>query len=508
MKPRATLRFLTLIWLAACLPAVGTPAPAGETAVMTTPTDTPQSTLTTSPAATETAEPSPTPYPPEIVRFYRLRIEFTTTSDWSTLELLTPDYVLTIKEVELSGSPTYHEAGIERLALNQPLPTAEAGNEVGMTVEFAIAPEAVEQPFEFRLKRGALNASVIKFSDATGEALQLIDTITHDRVIQSDPAFNAIEFALDLSQLAGEELQVTQLITANRQKTLWAFYYPWYSRSDWVSESLQDRPVTPYASSDESAIDRHIEQAQRAGIDGFISSWWGPDSDTDRNLRKLLTIARERNFWVTIYFETLAGENGNPLSGEKIHEWLAYAISQYRDEPAFYKLEGKPLIVVWASGSVPLETWRQVFARLDEEGLEAVYLAMGYNLASLDVFDGLHDYGVFLYPDLAKTYQSTGRAVRYYPLLGGQGAAKIWAATVQPGYDDTLLPGREGLVQEREEGAFYRSTFEAAIQSDPDFIFITTWNEWWEHTYIEPSELYGDLYLQITREYAERWKGQ
>jgi hypothetical protein len=435
-----------------------------------------------------------------------VRVEYTTTSDWSALELLTPESVLTLKEVELIGNPTSHEARIERLALNQPLPAAEAGEEIGMTVEFALAPEAVVKPLEFRLKRGALNASVIRFYDATGEALQLIDTITHDRVIQADPGFNAIEFTLDLSRLAGEEPQTAQLLTASRQKTLWAFYYPWYSMNDWASESLQDRPVTPYASSDKSAIDRHIEQAQSAGIDGFISSWWGPGSDTDRNLRMLLSIARERNFWVTIYFETLAGENGSPLSGEKIYEWLAYAISRYRDEPAFYKFEGKPLIVVWASGAVPLETWRQVFARLDEEGLEAVYLAMGYDLGNLEVFAGLHDYGVFLYPDLAQTLRSTGRAVRYYPLLGEQGVVKIWAATVQPGYDDTLLPGREGLVQDREDGAFYRTTFEAAIQSDPDFIFITTWNEWWEHTYIEPSESFGDLYLQITREYAERWK--
>ena len=41
-----------------------------------------------------------------------------------------------------------------------------------------------------------------------------------------------------------------------------------------------------------------------------------------------------------------------------------------------------------------------------------------------------------------------------------------------------------------------------------DWIFITTWNEWWENTSIEPGELYGDQYLQITKEYAEKWKNQ
>ncbi|MBC7194961.1 MAG: hypothetical protein H5U37_04825, partial [Caldisericia bacterium] len=54
---------------------------------------------------------------------------------------------------------------------------------------------------------------------------------------------------------------------------------------------------------------------------------------------------------------------------------------------------------------------------------------------------------------------------------------------------------------------YYWNTFETAIESDPDWIFITTWNEWWEHTYIEPSELYGGLYLWITYVFANKWKG-
>jgi hypothetical protein len=107
---------------------------------------------------------------------------------------------------------------------------------------------------------------------------------------------------------------------------------------------------------------------------------------------------------------------------------------------------------------------------------------------------------------LLQTMAAAGRATRYYPLLADTPTPKIWAATVQPGYDDRLIPGRRGLFQDRQNGSVYRSTFEAALASDPDWIFITTWNEWWEHTYIEPSELCGDQYLKLTREFADRWK--
>ncbi len=172
------------------------------------------------------------------------------------------------------------------------------------------------------------------------------------------------------------------------------------------------------------------------------------------------------------------------------------------------KLNGKPLLVIWASDTVPLATWENIFAGLRSQGLDAAYLAMSYDPASLRVFDGLHQYGIFTIPDLAQTFASTGRATRYYSLLSDTPTQRIWAATVQAGYDERLIPGRAGLVQAREDGAFYRSTFEAALESDPDWIFITTWNEWWEHTHIEPSELHGDQYLQITREFALRWKGR
>jgi hypothetical protein len=325
-------------------------------------------------------------------------------------------------------------------------------------------------------------------------------------VIENNPDFNPLAFSLDLSTLKNTPPRQMRIQRVVPQRMLWAFYYPWYYAGDWSSTQLKDRPATRYASNDPRAIARHIEEAQSSGIDGFVSSWWGPDDYTDQNLKMLLDLARDKNFSVTIYFETL--KDGGPRNADEIFNWLAYAIATYRDHPAFMKVNGKPLIVVWASGTVPLDTWKSIFARLRAQELDATFLAMGYNVANLEVFDGLHEYGIFTIPNLAETFTATARATRYYPLLADSPVPKIWVATVQPGYDERLIPGRSGLFKTRDDGAFYRATFNAALQSNPDWIFITTWNEWWEHTYIEPSELYGDKYLQITREFAEKWKGK
>jgi len=69
-------------------------------------------------------------------------------------------------------------------------------------------------------------------------------------------------------------------------------------------------------------------------------------------------------------------------------------------------------------------------------------------------------------------------------------------------------PGRVGTFLDRRNGATYRATLDGAAASDPDWILITSWNEWWENTHIEPSVNFGDQYLQITREFAARWKQQ
>jgi hypothetical protein len=467
----------------------------------------PKPTATVSiPTSTSTTIPTLTPPPPETVTYYRIRVEYATTSDWSRLYLSAPEQVLSIRTINVDGETTYFEAAVEQLGLNQLLAEAEAGKSVSIVVDYAFAPEALDQPFKFHVDRGNLGHSTVSIFNMVSGMPELITSFKHAAIVENSGGSNPGYFKVDLTPLKDSSPIMTTLQGKSHEKIIWAFYYPWYSLNNWSSSWLKDHPLKQYASSSTEDIARQVEQAQNAGIDGFISSWWGPETDTDQNLRKLLDIAQEKNFKVTLYFETLAGPNGSPLDESQIRNGLAYVIKGYRDHPAFMRVDGKPLIVIFASGTVPLETWARIFASLRENRLEAIYLATSYSLDSLEVFDGLHDYGVFTYPNLNQTNLSTARGIHYYPLLSDQAAPKVWVATVQPGYDDTLQPSREGQVQDRLNGDFYRSTWEAAIQSNPDWIFITSWNEWYEHTNIEPGELYGDQYLKITREYADLWK--
>jgi len=47
--------------------------------------------------------------------------------------------------------------------------------------------------------------------------------------------------------------------------------------------------------------------------------------------------------------------------------------------------------------------------------------------------------------------------------------------------------------------------WEEALRANPDWVLITSWNEWHEGSEIEPSWEYGDLYIRLTGRYAPRF---
>lgn len=447
--------------------------------------------------------------PGNTLPFYRLRIEYTTSSDRTRLRIENPEGVLTARVMSVDGTPKWYDVRADGVSMGQELAAVKDGQRIGVTVDYALAAEGVDRHFSLHLQNGSLNESRVRLYIMVGDRAHFVKEIVHSDGGGEQSNGEPLRFLLDLNETTAPIACGTMQPTV-REHLLWAFYYPWYHLESWSRPELRDHPEKPYESGDPNIMVEHIEAARHAGIDGFISSWWGPGSNSDRNLSLLLDLAKERSFLVSLYFETLADSNGNALSSEAIFSWLTYAISTYRDHPAMMKISGKPLIVIWASDTVPLETWRRIFTKLRTQGLDAVYMAMGFGGQSLEVFDGVHSYSIheFTIPDLTTSYKLNSRVTRFYHLLADASTPKISVATVQPGYDERSIPGRKGAFRDREGGAFYRSTFEAAISSDPDWIFITTWNEWYEGTQIEPSQLNVEKYLTITHEFAQKWKGQ
>lgn len=443
--------------------------------------------------------------PPLEVAFYLLRIEYTTTSDWTSLELHNPEDVLTVRMMDTTVDDVPPHVGINSIAFGQSPESALAGESVAVTVDFAVDASGIHRPLEFTTQKGGLNDSIIRFILIIGNRPQLIREIVHEGTLGT-PGLNPLDFQVDLRPFADEPPTAIQIQQSHVPKMILAFYFPWYGMRSWSSSELADWPLVPYASNDPDTMRRHIEQAKGAAIDGFIFHWLGPGSDSDENLARILDIAQEMDFRVAVFFIAWNGDRW--LEEEVMEEWLSYLIETYGNHAAYMRANSKPLIVCYNTAALPLLTWESIFEDLRAQGLDSTNIAMGSGMESLSVFDGLYDPSIFDLDGLHQRVTVLGRAVHYHPVLDNAAEAKFWAATVRPGYDDRRIVGSQGTFVDRGDGDFYRGTFDAALVSNPDWIFISSWNKWGEHTYIEPSLAFGDLYLLLTREFAQEWKDQ
>ena len=72
---------------------------------------------------------------------------------------------------------------------------------------------------------------------------------------------------------------------------------------------------------------------------------------------------------------------------------------------------------------------------------------------------------------------------------------KYWIAPFAPGFDARMVGGEQSV--DRKDGQTMRAEYATALNSSPDALGLISWNEFSENTYIEPSQKYGNRYLQL-----------
>jgi uncharacterized protein YraI len=287
------------------------------------------------------------------------------------------------------------------------------------------------------------------------------------------------------------------------QPLVLAFYYAWYDLNTWQSGTVPDVPQELYASRDTASMARQVDQAKGAGIDAFIVSWYGPqtkDNQTETNLGQLLDIAAARGFSAAVDFETQG-----PFFPDKtsVIDALQYLLTTHAEHPAYLRYQGKPVVFFWRQQRFSVAEWQEIRAAVDPNH-QAIWIAEGIDINYQDVFDGHHLYSIAWSPDVKHTLRDWASRVRRYE--DQHGTDRLWVATVMPGYDDTGTTRSDAFSVDRRQGDYYRETWTAARESTPDWVIITSFNEWVEGTAIEPGTQSGDLYLNITREEAALYK--
>lgn len=293
-----------------------------------------------------------------------------------------------------------------------------------------------------------------------------------------------------------------------------AFYYQWYRMSDWGGEKptapYNQNPV-PYNSGDLLTIEKHLLQAERAGLDGFIVSWLGMGTPEERNL-ELLASRLPPGFEFALYLETFYPAF---QSEDAIVDQLAHALEKYGSHPNYLHIHGRPVVYAFStlhvlrqigSGWNPdyLEVWDHVLDRLRERGHRPFLIGEGrpFETKAYDVFEGMHSYGT-RGPEYTEWLNASMSLVaRAWGAVHG-GSRRVYGASILPGYDDRHLPGRpEHSYLPRENGALYRQQWDSATRAGSDQALVVSFNEWPETTNIEPNLESGDLYLDLTAQLA------
>ncbi|HZT38024.1 MAG TPA: glycoside hydrolase family 99-like domain-containing protein [Bryobacteraceae bacterium] len=304
-----------------------------------------------------------------------------------------------------------------------------------------------------------------------------------------------------------------------------AFYYGWYGNPQisgrwyhwkdvdvsrkYIAESTHYPALGPYDSHDPAVVDTHCREAKDAGVTGFIVSWWRQGDFHDEGLPLLLNAAQKYGLKISAYYETVPPRDHPSVDGAV--DDLLYLARKYGGHPAWLKIQGRPVFFIYgrAIGQLGLDGWRRVIDRFTAQYAQgAAFIGDRISPEAALIFDGIHTYN--------PTGQTKGKtpeqldewAKKTFPeWVRTAGANRISCITIIPGYDDSVQPSRKPPrpITERFNGKTYRILFQNAIAADPDWILITSWNEWHEGSEIEPSAELGERYLRITKEFAPRF---
>ncbi len=270
------------------------------------------------------------------------------------------------------------------------------------------------------------------------------------------------------------------------------FYYPWYGNPT-VSGAWRHwqqgghnppadigsnyYPVNgAYDSNDlTGAVAQQLAWIQRAGVGVLIYSWWGQGSYEDGLAAGVLSEAAKFGIKVAWHIEPYGGRTAASVVSD-----INYINGKYGASPAFFRDSAhgdKAAFYVFDSLNVT-----------DWSALDAVTGANIVFAQTTDTSKVAHFNGMYTYDVLAAVNAIGWAGVGAYCQAHGL----VWAPSVGPGFiNDRAVPGTTTPTLDRANGATYDQEWHNAmtpsIGGAPNWVTVTSFNEWHEGTQIEPA---------------------
>lgn len=305
------------------------------------------------------------------------------------------------------------------------------------------------------------------------------------------------------------------------------YYYPWYYADRWPGQYLRGQTIPPqppmlgeYDSRDTSVIRQQLRWSEEYGIDLWVMSYWSRtfnrdlvNLESDSLIRYIYApMFQTSSVRFSLFYEIALFPP--VLENEKEQQWIddfKHMASTYFCHPNYFRINERPVVFLYAAHAYTGNVV-QTFSRMRD-----TLMAMGHNVYLIG--DEIHPQGTFEgsvkadaltayvfpwdlqqgeYPVQAEYFTATSRLMDRWKAFGERNG-KIAVPAVVPGINSRAngnrdTPGNIPLPNQARADGSSISTFEESIRSmrqhiddNLKLIMITSWNEWYEDTQIEPA---------------------
>lgn len=250
-----------------------------------------------------------------------------------------------------------------------------------------------------------------------------------------------------------------------------------------------------YSSRDPQIVRQHMEMFVKSRVGVVSLSWWNESGSAEpEKISTLLNIANEYGLKVCFHIEPFGGRNASTMKTA-----ITHLINTYGNHPAFYKLKGKPVFFIYDSYMTPSSEWATILSPSGNNTIRNTPYdshVIGLWVENMNIesskmltanFDGFYTY----FAADGFTYGSTTNNWNAMHTWAKQNN-KLFIPSVGPGYADTRIrPWNDATTRGRNNGAYYDNMYQKALDTNAEYISITSFNEWHEGSQIEPAIAYS-----------------
>lgn len=448
--------------------------------------------------AASTAVPADAAPGPD-VEHARVILSMSTNADWSTVELAGVEF--------LDHRVVWGNPGVDA---NRPAvyaPAGALGSARGFAVELLVTVPA-DADVQLTVTKGgggSVSTATLERVAASGERTR-IGRVTSGESLDGT---NAVAVPIDRAALVAAPLDLGR---TDPERLAIVMVHPWWTGQE-AAAFTPAQPQGAWDYSSAAAVQAQVKAIGDLGTDVIAFSFgWPDDLAGDPMIERLVdAVVADGRMRLMPLIELDAASNA-PATVDRQIDRAWDLVRAHLDRFVWRRTTGgveAPVFFFYGDQGLAPGVWNDIVQRAadrrnpvfsigtvttDDRRLDARYV---YNVGNVD--------GPLLRGLALEQWFRT----RVAPILRKPNhRSPVTVATVSPGYDDRSQPrGAAGLVRPRDGGRRYTATWEAALAGDPDWVFISTWNEWWEQTQIAPDSVSGRVAYDQTAAWISAFHG-